>query len=213
MIVIEAKYHSRCLAALYNRARTASSTYVDEDHADLHGIALAELVAYMEDFRVEKSIAPVFKLADLAHLYKTRLKQLGVVIDGRVHTSRLKLRLLSVFPDLRAHLQGRNMMLSFYDDIGGALQKACDHDSDHDAMHLVRAAKVVRRQMFKQKFSFNGSFTEESQRSVVPQSLLALVNMILEGPNIKYQTQLVDTASTTASYSISQLLIFNSVKH
>lgn len=119
MIALEAKYHSRCLAALYNRARTASSTYVNEDHADLHGIALAELVAYMEDFRVEKSIAPVFKLA---HLYKTRLEQLGVTIDGRVHTSRLKLRLLSVFPDLRAHLHGRNVMLSFDDDICGALQ-------------------------------------------------------------------------------------------
>ena len=121
-------------------------------------------------------------------MYKPRLEQLGVTIDGRVHTSRLKLRLLSVFPDLRAHLQGRNVMLSFDDDIGGALQKAYDHDSDHDAMHLVRAAKVVRREMFKQNFSFNGSFTEESLRSVVPQSLLALVNMILEGPNIKHQT-------------------------
>ena len=70
-------------------------------------------------------------------MYKTRLEQLGVVIEGRVHTSRLKLRLLSVFPDVTAHLQGRNVMLSFDDDIGGALTKACDHDSDHDAMHLA----------------------------------------------------------------------------
>ena len=59
MIALEPKYHSRCLAALYNRARTASSTYVNEDHTDLHGIALAELVAYMEDFRVEKAL-PLF---------------------------------------------------------------------------------------------------------------------------------------------------------
>ena len=42
-------------------------------------------------------------------------------------------------------------------------------------MDLVRAAKVVR-EMFKQKYLFDGSFTEESLRNVVPQSLLALVN-------------------------------------
>ena len=148
MIALEAKYHSRCLAALYNKARTASSAHASEDHADLHGIAFAELVAYIEDFRMEESIAPVFKLADLAQLYKTRLEQLGVVTDGHVHTSRLKVRLLSVFPDLRAHLQGRSMMLSFDDDIGGALRKACSHDSDHDAMHLVRAAKIVSKLLY-----------------------------------------------------------------
>ncbi len=65
-------------------------------------------------------------------------------------------------------------MLTFDDDIGGTLRKACDNDSDHDALHLVRAAKVVRREMFNQNFTFNGSFSEQS---VVP--LLALVNMIL----------------------------------
>ena len=37
--------------------------------------------------------------------------------------------------------------------------------------------------------------------------------MILEGPNIKHQTQLVTLANTKASRSISQLLMFNSVKH
>ena len=37
--------------------------------------------------------------------------------------------------------------------------------------------------------------------------------MILECPNIKHQTQLVTLANTKASRSISQLLMFNSVKH
>ena len=67
--------------------------------------------------------------------------------------------------------------------------------------------------MFKQNFKLNGSFTAECQPSVVPHSLLALVNMVLEGQNIKHQTHLVTAASTTASLSISQLLMFNSVKH
>ena len=88
MIALEAKYHGRCLVALYNRARDSRTMHVNEDHADLHGIAFAELVAYMEDFRMEGSVAPVFKLADLAHLYKLRLEQLGVILEGRIHTSR-----------------------------------------------------------------------------------------------------------------------------
>ena len=144
------------------------------------------------------------------YLYKTLL-QLGVTSEGRVHTSRLKLRLLSVFPDLRAHImQGRSLMLSFDDDIGGTLRKACD--SDQDAIQLARAKKIVRREMFNQTFSFNGSLTKESQQSTVPKSLLALISMNLEGPNIIDQTKLVNTANTKASLSISKLLMFNSVK-
>ena len=101
-------------------------------------------------------------------------------------------------------------MLSFNDDIGDALKKACYHDSDNDAMHLAQAAKVVRKEIFGQAFPFNGTFIDKYLQSAVPQSLLALVNMILEGPNIKHQTKLVNIK---ASHSISQLLMFNSIKH
>jgi len=84
MIAIEAKYHSKCLVALYNRAARSSSADNNEE-ADLHGIAFEELVAYINEFRIEKKIAPAFKLADLAQLYKARLEQLGVVTEGRTH--------------------------------------------------------------------------------------------------------------------------------
>ena len=102
-------------------------------------------------------------------MYKTRLEQLGAEINGCVHTSRLKIRLLSVIPNLRATSQGRNVLISFDDDISGALQNACDDDfcSDRDAMHLMRAAKVVRREMFKQKYSFNRSFIKRYCTTVI----------------------------------------------
>ena len=159
----------------------------------------------MEDLHKEESVA---KLKDLAQMYTIRLKQLGVTTENRIHTSRLKNRLLSVIADLKACSQGRDVILSFDEDISTAIKKACDHDSD--AMHLARAAQVVRKEMFEKKFSFDGSFKQSSQQNAVPQSLLALVNMILDGPNIKHQTQLTNT---TASLSISQLLVFNSVKN
>ncbi len=89
-------------------------------------------------------------------MYKTRLEQLGVVVEGRIHTSRLKTRLMSVFPDLRAHSQGKSIVLSFENDVGGALKKACNYDND--AMHLACAAEVVRKEIFEKNYIFDGSF-------------------------------------------------------
>ena len=210
MVAIEAKYHNKCLCALYNRSRQASPKDGDGEEDRLHGIAFAELVVFMEDMCSDEDSAPIFKLTDLAKHYKVRLEQLGVTVNNRIHTTRLKNRLLSELPDLKAYSEGRDTLLTFEKDIGPALKKACDHDSD--TMHLVRAAQVVCRDMFDTRFSFDGSFQPDCQKNSVPLSLLALVNMILDGANIKHQTELVQTTTTTAALAISQLLAFNSVK-
>jgi hypothetical protein len=84
---------------------------------------------------MEEGTAPVFKLTDLADIYGSRIKQLGGVINTKVHTTRLKLRLLAQFPDLQAHLKGTDILLAFQDDIGPALAKACEKDMDNDAVH------------------------------------------------------------------------------
>ena len=49
MIAIEAKYHNRCICALYNRARLASPMDNEEVEAYMHGIAFAELVVFLEN--------------------------------------------------------------------------------------------------------------------------------------------------------------------
>ena len=43
------------------------------------------------------------------------------------------------------------MVLISSEDIGSALNKACKHDADNDAIHLARAAKVVRRHVQNEK--------------------------------------------------------------
>ena len=48
-IAIEAKYHHRCLCALYNRARLAFPMDNDGVGACMHGIAFAELVVFLEN--------------------------------------------------------------------------------------------------------------------------------------------------------------------
>ena len=64
---------------------------------------------YIEDARMDDQVAPVFKFTDLANLYSTRLKQLGTTVVGRIHSTKLKNRILGYFPDMEAHKQVRSL--------------------------------------------------------------------------------------------------------
>ena len=79
LIAQEAKYHPQCLTSLYNKARDTKEPESSLDDIN-HGIAFAGLVSYIEEVRIDSSVAPVFKLMDLVNLYRTRLEhiQLGV---------------------------------------------------------------------------------------------------------------------------------------
>jgi len=113
------------------------------------------------------------------------LKQLGENTPALVHTTRLKDRILSQIPALEEHKQGRDVFLAFKTDLANALQKAHLEDSDEEAMHLAKAAIIVRKEMFTHKYTFDGSFKSNCQANSVPPSLVSLVNMILYGPNIE----------------------------
>ena len=200
---IEAKYHSTCLVSLYNRARSVSTESVDKEPSSLEGIALAELVSYLEESRMNTEL-PVFKLVELSRLYSSRIEQLGVNSDGRLHTSRLKDRLLAQIPQLEAYKQGRDVLLAFKEDVGLALQRVSYEEScDTEGLHLAKAANIVRRDMQELKHSFNGSFDKMCQENAVPSSLLCLINMILHGPNIQSQSS---KTSVQSALSIAQLL-------
>lgn len=125
-----------------------------------------------------------------------------------MHTTRLKERLLAHFPNMCAQHQGRDILLAFKEDLGDALAKACKLDADSDAVHLARAAKIVRRHIIGEDKLFNG-FPPDCQQDSVPPVLLALVTTILEGASMKHHTE----STIQAALSISQLLKFNSLKH
>lgn len=122
------------------------------------------------------------------------MEQLGVKLDTRVH--------------MRAQRKGRDVLMAFEEDIGTALAKACEFDDDNEAIHLARTAKIVRSHIFGEAKRFTG-FPAGCQKESVPSLLLALVNMILEGPSIQDHSE----ATTPAALSITQLLKFNSIKH
>jgi len=204
MIALEAKYHPKCLVSLYNRAAALENkdNYDQSDNFS-HGIALAELVTYIDETRMSADVAPVFKLSDLVKLYSSKLEQLGVQQNSRPHSTDLKNRILAQFPELQAIKEGRDVLLVFNDDMGPALRKACELDVDDDAICLARAAKIVRRDILEMQAKFTGSFNHDCQIKSVPYSLLALVDMIHNGPNIK------SNSISQATLSVAQLLQYN----
>lgn len=207
LIAQEAKYHQPCLLSLYNRARGTKTTEESGVNNMNTALAFAELVSYIEDTRMDSTIAPIFKLSVLVRLYTTRLEQLGTDVTGRVHSTDLKKRILAYFPDMEAHKQGRDVVLISNEDVAAAMRKSCEHDLDGDAVHLVRAANIVRRDMLNMENQFCGSFEPNSQEDSVPQSLLALVAMVLNGANITAQSS---SSITQPVLTISQLLMSNS---
>ena len=96
------------------------------------------------------------------------------------------------------------MVLVCNKDVGAALKKACEHDTDNDAVHLARAAKIVRRDMLKMKNEFSGSFDAQCQEKSVP---VSLVSMVLYGTNITTQTS--SASMPQPALTLSQLLMYN----
>ena len=75
-----------------------------------HGIACAELVSHTEESQDVPEARPVFYMTDMRSLYSSRLEELRVK-GMNVHTTRLKNRRLAAMPNLRAHNQGRDIIL------------------------------------------------------------------------------------------------------
>ena len=93
MVAIEAKYHIQCLVGLYNRARDANLEDLDDNGqgqaASASSIAFAKLFLYIEETRQDAETAPANSLAELVKVHKSRMAQLGVEVDNRVHSNRL----------------------------------------------------------------------------------------------------------------------------
>ena len=191
MHALDAQYHRKCFIALYNRMRKHckdDARFIGDNLMSVEAVALAELVSHMEESALDDDTVPVYKLSDLIKLYTERLRQLGVEVSGRINSTRFKNRLLTAVPDLRAHVGGKEVLLTYDIDIGAAITFACENFFDSDAIILAKAAKIVRRELFEQKQKFNGSFSKDCQKTAVPDVLLSLMRMILEGPNIKHCT-------------------------
>ena len=141
LIALESKYHPTCLVRLYKKADSLTDE-ADKNEDDIcpESIALAELVAYIED-----SSESIFKLADLSKAYESRLKQLGRSSSARINSTWLKKRIHTYIPGLEDYSEGRDVYLAFREKVGGIIRRAHGVDSDEEAMYLAKAANIVRR--------------------------------------------------------------------
>jgi len=212
MIATEARYHPGCLLSLYRRASLMQSTGSETfDSCDLtvpnsESLALAEVIAYIEDRNCSDETHNVFKLSELGNLYTEQLQKHGVTLHAKLNTTRFKDRLLAPCPDLTAVAHDRDVLLTFSENVGAAL-KQINENPDTDALKLVHTAKLIRRELFSGEYTFKGTFEDSFSKAYVPQTLLTLISMLLEGPTV------CDKVDNTAALTIAQLIIFNAVKN
>ena len=97
-------------------------------------------------------------------------------------------------------------MLTFNENVGVALKQMTENP-DSDALNLVHTAKLIRNELFSGEYTFKGTFEDSFSKTCVPQTLLTLISMLLEGPGVYNKTD------NTAALTIAQLVIFNAVKN
>lgn len=107
--ILEAKYHSKCLASYYyETSALKNDTTYNSASSIKEGLAFAELVAYIEELH---SLETRFiKLADLCKLYTSKLTEPVVDLVSCVHSTRLKNWILCQLPDLRKDRENRYVL-------------------------------------------------------------------------------------------------------
>ena len=138
MIAQDATYHPLCLL-------NDNSAPIGDEEKELHGMVLAELAAFMRQERDRLGGNCIFKMVDLAGLYKKQLfEDLGGVLPERVQSTRVKLRLLAHIDGLTKSKRGKTTYLAFDDDLCDVFKTIYEKDFDEDAFILSRAADILR---------------------------------------------------------------------
>ena len=165
LICQEAVYHAKCLVLLYNKAERLNQNPASSDEKVIQGMALAQLVAYLEETRAETADSiSVLTLAELTAMDTRFLKHYGSDLSGRVHSTDLKERILTNVPGLQAHKKGRDIVMAFSEDVGKALELTRFRDFHDEAIILLKASKIIRRDITATKTQFSGTFDEDSQQ-------------------------------------------------
>ena len=117
--------YSVLIKALKRAAREKNQSVIPTDNDSIcQSIALAELVSFLEECQPDLDDNPVFKLSELSKMYATRLEQMGLNNSQRVHSTRLKERLIQYCPELTSYKDGRDVLLAFSEDLAAVLNKA-----------------------------------------------------------------------------------------
>lgn len=189
MVAIEAKYHSRCVLA-YKRKYTAYVKRCSERETTTNDVSaaeartFAELISFMESSAEGGTL--LFKLSSLHDLYVSRLRNLHV--DKSFNKTRLKNRIIEHYHGaIQEQTDGKNTVVVFNQGIETLLKDALKkRNCEEEAFNFVNDAKYICNDVFQMfGFSFTGKFTSDCQLKSVAPSLMCLVSMLLDGPNIE----------------------------
>ena len=200
LIALDAKYHLVCLAVLRNRHRSfiRQNQKSDSSHAEERKTQVrvfVELITYVENAVEDGQFC--FKFSSLHHLYESHLKILGICKE--VNRTRFKEQVLRYFPSAQQQSDGKNAILVFEKGMQEILKQTMKCDHEEDALILMKAAKIVRADIFQSKgFNFNGSFLSNCQQESLPTTFKSLVTMLLKGADMMEQ----DCAASQAMESI-----------
>ena len=210
MMAWESVYHSDCLIKFYKKGKEIEQVSGGSDvDSQISCTAFVELTTYMSDC-AEEDKSTIFKLDDLIKFYEKRISALGGTINGKIHSTRFKNRLLSHFENLvESQKEGKHVYLVFDEELGAVLKTVFENTLDDDAFTLSKAARILRREIFSEDYQpFKGSFSSDCQKEFLPHFVNSFVDTLLHGQNYVTSNEYLEQNVLT----IAQLIIQNSIK-
>ena len=165
--------------------------------------AFSEVVVYMEE---HSSPGTTFKLSTLYDMFNLKLSELDLYTDSS--KTRFKTRLVDYFDNLNEYKVGKEVHLSFREDISSLIKTSSD-TKDNENVILHRAAKIVRQSVFDTGYTecdtIQGFLNQES---FAPNNVLNLVQLILTGASCLTKEQ----PRYQESLTVTQLIVTNIIK-
>ena len=207
-------YHKSCYRKLANEARAAKSKKSKETKTTplpYDPLVMAELIAFIQ------CNGSVMKLADLRNLYSQRLQQVrSDWLTVNIHPTRFKEHLLLKLGDeWQVYTKGRDVLLSTKSKAGSLMLESLTQElSEEEAKKIVEVGLLLRKHILSSQAPFMGSFSSKCLSESVPNSLLTLLQVLLEGTSSIQNMEDHETASARirVACTLSQLLISNAAK-
>ena len=142
----------------------------NDNDSVFYGTVLSEVINHIKKtFETSTGSHPIFLLAELRELFnKTYQRYTNKVYS--VHHTRFKNDLLKYMPSLKALKEGKNIVLTTEDSTMDAYFENLESCCEDDGMYLLKAAKIIRQDLFGLNSLFNGNFDYSSQESSVPKA-------------------------------------------
>ena len=129
-----------------------------------------------------KLFKPFVKLSKESRFYCQYLEQLDAIFMT-VNATRLKENILKLNSNLEANFHKKEIYILYKDNLAAALEYSRDNSGVSDAMHLSKAAKIVRDEIVQSKLEFTGLFFRNCKVESVSRTLLSLMHMIAGSDN------------------------------